>query len=154
MSRVTRWRRHAVLTCCRWIGWLTVRHDGVGQVGAQTAQHDMLADLHARRGLTGALCWLDARLAAALALTGPESGGPDPFRGLYVTQRQAEELLARERGSHAAPADQAELEVGGSLAILAERFGLADPDLKLFMVALAPELDLNTSESTGICRTT
>ncbi len=119
-----------------------MRHDGVGQVGAQTAQHDMLADLHARRGLTGALCWLDARLAAALALTGPESGGPDPFRGLYVTQRQAEELLARERGSHAAPADQAELEVGGSLAILAERFGLADPDLKLFMVALAPELDL------------
>jgi hypothetical protein len=113
-------------------------------VGAEAALHRQIGIEYLDAGLAGAMRWLDARLADELAAVEHEYGAPgqDPFRGLYVSQRQAEDLLARQLPDQIASAEEPRFAIAGQLGLLAERFELTDSDLKLLVVALAPELDL------------
>jgi SpoVK/Ycf46/Vps4 family AAA+-type ATPase len=103
--------------------------------------------------LLPALQQLDQLLAQAVAtaqfIYGTEAG-TDAYRGLYVSQNQVEQSLAREPGTPTFSIDEDELEVllRGSIANssrltwLKHRFDLSDFDLFLVLIALAPELDL------------
>ncbi|GHJ45260.1 ATPase [Catellatospora sp. TT07R-123] len=69
----------------------------------------------------------------------------DAFRGLYLSDEQAEAVLADRRPPvgpvTAAPGAGSARADGDRLARLAERFGLDDPDVTLLAIALAPDLD-------------
>jgi AAA+ superfamily predicted ATPase len=100
-----------------------------------------------------ALRGLDRRLqlAVAAARKAHESNtGSDPYRGLYITQPEAEALVAREPGIPAlvAKGESAALfesETSGAdsrLDWLMQRFGLCSFEIDAIVLALAPELDL------------
>src|SRR6266545_3448125 len=79
---------------------------------------------------------------------GPEATR-DPFRGLYISQDDAERLLLAWPGTPLPSPDLAEepplLEVIGAdapLARLARAYELSAFDLDVILIALAPELDL------------
>jgi SpoVK/Ycf46/Vps4 family AAA+-type ATPase len=64
----------------------------------------------------------------------------DPFRGLHVSDAQADRLLNdRPRLAEGAPRDQIGFE--GVLTMLGGAFGLDDLDLELLLTSLAPDLD-------------
>jgi AAA+ superfamily predicted ATPase len=96
---------------------------------------------------------LDQLLAQAMAtaqLTYGTELGADAYRGLYVSQNDVEQALARELGIALFPVNEDELEeflrssVDGSsrLSWLKHQFNLSDFDIFLVLIALAPELDL------------
>ncbi len=98
--------------------------------------------------LQAALCRLDALLAravdAARTAFGPEAT-KDPYRGLHVSDREAERLLARPPGTSflfARPEGATSL-VGAECR--AERlrglFGLSEFDLDALLIAIAPDID-------------
>ena len=103
-----------------------------------------------------ALRRLDRLLDWALTLLqepAPTGQAPDPFRGVYISQAEAERLLAREPGVPAfGPADDAgsapdavlaeSLGATSRLAWLKRAYDLAAFDLDLVVIALAPEVDL------------
>src|SRR5262245_29232580 len=105
------------------------------------------------RSLLPALEWLDGLLqravAAAQAAYGPVAT-TDSFRGLYLQHREIEQLLARPPG---APPFRAENgfpekhwpENGPEQTWqtwLGQEFSLSAFDLRVLVIALAPELDL------------
>ncbi|NEE26097.1 ATP-binding protein, partial [Streptomyces sp. SID7982] len=69
----------------------------------------------------------------------------DPYRGQYLTPEAAARVLEARDAFTPVPAygDGAPsgAESGGRLRELAERFGLAPPDVDLLLVALAPDID-------------
>jgi AAA+ superfamily predicted ATPase len=82
-----------------------------------------------------------------LAAYGHEVAG-DPFRGLYISSRDAERLLDTWPGMPA-PDDAADepslleaIDQDGPLARLAQGYGLSGFDVDVLLLALAPELDL------------
>jgi hypothetical protein len=99
--------------------------------------------------LVPALRRLDERLAVAAAAAQAVHGtlpGEDPYRGLYVTGEQAQELLERAPAVPALAAvapvgDESLLEVPG-FRRLAEAFALTAFDLHVLLLAAAPDLDL------------
>jgi hypothetical protein len=79
---------------------------------------------------------LRERVRVAVAARRHADPGPDPaFRGLYVTDEQADRLLRGAGSSAAGPAD-----TPGDGA-LADRFGLTRLDLDILAAAVAPDLD-------------
>jgi AAA+ superfamily predicted ATPase len=92
---------------------------------------------------------LERAVTAAQVAYGPEATA-DPYRGLYISQSQVEELLAREPGLsllQAAPGDPQECLPDSLAAVrrlewLVDAFSLTPFDLDLMLIALAPELDL------------
>jgi hypothetical protein len=106
--------------------------------------------------LFGRLAAVEARVAALVR--GQRSGDPnpaDPFRGLYVSDDQAEALLEAGRGAPVAPgsddggrapvegaADEAEA-AGAEIRLRSVElaFGLDPLDVELLLVAMAPDLD-------------
>jgi hypothetical protein len=83
-----------------------------------------------------------------VAAYGPEAAG-DPFRGLYISQRDAERLLDPWPGTPAPDIEAPEapplldvIDQDAALARLARAYGLSSFDLDLILIALAPELDL------------
>lgn len=99
-------------------------------------------------GLAPALRRLDDLLAHLLETSQSRGGvAAATLRGLYVSPEEAENLLAREPGTpwFRTPESLA----GGSLVeqvqpleLLARQYGLTPFDMDLFLIALAPELDL------------
>jgi hypothetical protein len=111
-----------------------------------------MADRLYRETLVPALQRLDRLLLlgadAAKAEYGPDAA-TDRFRGLYIGQAEVERLFARNPGAPAlqhAGLDQAPLldvvDEAYPIAALAHQFELTPFDLDLFLIALAPELDL------------
>ena len=103
--------------------------------------------------LLPALSHLDLMLKQAL-VSAPDAFGVTaanaPYRGLYVTNREAEKLLERRPGlspfninaTENLPADIGFSPAGSRLLWLKHAFYLSDFDLWLILIALAPELDL------------
>ncbi len=101
--------------------------------------------------LARALLWLDDLLARAAreaeTAYGPEAGA-DAYRGLYIDPREVARLLARAPGSgalhlNADAATQPRIfDDEGPLGRLRRTFGLSSFDLRVMLIALAPELDL------------
>ena len=94
---------------------------------------------------------LDQLLEQAVATVPKVFGvhpGADPFRGLHISQRDAEQLFAHVPGSPVFAADNGEghkTEVGPiseSMDWLQRAFVLSPFDLDVILIALAPELDL------------
>jgi AAA+ superfamily predicted ATPase len=105
-------------------------------------------------GLLPALKRLDRLIERAVtavsAVCGAEAAA-DPFRGLHISRREAEHLLAREPGAPMFPADETQahsdlpglaLSDDSRLARLAATFGLSAFECDLILIALAPEFDL------------
>src|SRR5256885_4206641 len=94
-----------------------------------------------------ALKKLDTLLGAALhkaeQIYGQQASA-DPYRGLYISDEEAQQLLNRAPGTplFAATESSPEGSMGGRLDQLARDFALDPFDLDLIVVALAPELDL------------
>jgi hypothetical protein len=86
---------------------------------------------------------LGAAIRKAEQLYGQQASG-DPYRGLYITEQEAQQLLGRDAGAplFADPGRAVETSMGGRLDQLAKEFCLEPFDLDLIVVALAPELDL------------
>ena len=92
---------------------------------------------------------LSRAVTAAQAVYGPEAAA-DPFRGLYITRQQAEDLLAREPGrpqlysaTPESPGFSPDNAANGDrLAWLADTLGLEGFDLDVILIALAPEIDV------------
>lgn len=92
---------------------------------------------------------LDQAMATAQSIYGTEPGA-DAYRGLYVSQNDVEQSLARELGTPLFPICEDELEeflrdsIDGSLRLswLKYQFNLSDFDIFLVLIALTPELDL------------
>jgi len=111
-------------------------------------------------GLLYALQRLDSLLERAVTVAratyGPEAGA-DRFRGLHISQREVERLLAREPGAPTLRPGEAVTEeplpealiVDSRLAWLAQAFGLSPVDVDLILIALAPELDLRHERRSG-----
>jgi hypothetical protein len=99
--------------------------------------------------LQAALRRLDALLTraidAARTAFGPEAAA-DPYRGLHVSERDTERLLARPPGASFlfAPPDGAAILDGTDSRVerLRRLFGLSDLDLDALVIAIAPEIDL------------
>lgn len=103
-------------------------------------------------GLLQALERLDGLLSKAVAAAefayGPQAAA-DPYRGLYISLQQAEQLLSREPGVpllYAVPETRqipegCRLASKSRLSWLAEVYGLDAFDLDVIILALAPELD-------------
>jgi hypothetical protein len=102
--------------------------------------------------LLAALHRLDCRLGpavAAMQLASPESAG-DPYRGLYISHAEVEQLLERSPGAptlrangSTAPEARTDAPLPTSrLGRIASEFGLTPFDLDVLLLALAPELDL------------
>ena len=101
-----------------------------------------------------ALKRLDRLLERAISLMEDASAAVlpsgDPFRGVYISQAEADRLLAREAGSptfngygSAAETSLADpLDKTSRLGRLAQAFELTSFDLDLVVIALAPEIDL------------
>jgi hypothetical protein len=78
------------------------------------------------------------------------AAGADPYRGLYISEQEAERLLAREpgapvlRGEHTEAEEPSLAPLGdvSRLAWLGQAFDLSPFDLDVIVIALAPELDL------------
>jgi hypothetical protein len=103
-------------------------------------------------GLLAMLRRLDRRLepmVTGMQAASPEAAG-DPYRGLYVSQAEVEQLLGRPPGEPRFPRNgttstESEQDVSSPvprLPWLKSRFGLSPFDLDLVVLALAPELDL------------
>src|SRR5262245_4921490 len=98
--------------------------------------------------LRHALARLDRLLERALEAATPTYGPSvlkDRYRGLHVGKDDVARLLRLEPGAPRLgqildPADASD--PAGPWQLLAERFGLADFDLDLLLLAIAPELDL------------
>jgi AAA+ superfamily predicted ATPase len=98
------------------------------------------------------LVWLDRLLERSVSLAAREFGShttPDRFRGLYIAQSDIDRVLAREPGASPFLADGCETEedllpsdVSPHSHWLCEAFSLSAFDLGIFLIALAPELDL------------
>jgi AAA+ superfamily predicted ATPase len=90
---------------------------------------------------------LEQAVAKVPAVFGVQPGA-DPFRGLHISQRDAERLFAHIPGSPVFGAGNGEggnADVGPisrSMTWLARVFGLSPFDLDVVLIALAPELDL------------
>jgi ATP-dependent 26S proteasome regulatory subunit len=90
---------------------------------------------------------LDCRLAEAIDLAQTVYGteaATDPYRGLYVSEMDVERLLNREPGIPLFAIEQPHTEQPGfssRLYLLQQQFNLADFDLDLLLIALAPEID-------------
>jgi AAA+ superfamily predicted ATPase len=103
--------------------------------------------------LCQALRRLDQRIERAMPTAQTAYGsavGADPYRGLYISQQEAERLLAREPGApvlQTGSPDTAEAlpdmpEADSRLAWLEQVFDLSPFDVDVLLIALAPELDL------------
>ena len=103
-------------------------------------------------GLLAMLRRLDRRLepmVTGMQAASPEAAG-DPYRGLYVSQAEVEQLLGRPPGEPRFPRNgttstESEQDVSSPvprLPWLKTRFGLSPFDLDVVVLALAPELDL------------
>jgi hypothetical protein len=91
---------------------------------------------------------LERAVVTAAETYGPEAVA-DPFRGLHLDQRECERLLRRSPGTPTLcdgpgtadpPCPAAPQQ--GPLRRVADLFGLADFDVDVLLIALAPELDL------------
>lgn len=88
---------------------------------------------------------LDALLGRALHKAEQiygQQGSADPYRGLYISDEEAAELLKRPPGAPLFATEPQAGVVGGRLEQLGRDFRLEPFDLDLLIVALAPELDL------------
>jgi ATP-dependent 26S proteasome regulatory subunit len=87
---------------------------------------------------------LERAIAAAAERAGGDPAGSDPYRGLYVSQQEAEGLVARAPGGSAVEAagEVPEREADSPVAMLAALAGLTALDADLLLVALGPDLDL------------
>ncbi len=95
-------------------------------------------------GFHARLAALEVLVRAAVDDRRTADGYPDdPFRGLYVTQERAMELLNRNAdGSiHVSVELNPPAREDGRLANLATAFGLDAIDIQLLLVALAPDVD-------------
>ncbi|MGH8899290.1 MAG: ATP-binding protein [Egibacteraceae bacterium] len=105
------------------------------------------------RHLLGRMAAVEARVRAAVGRRREQDPAPDdPFRGLYLSDEQADRLLrgpgvplpvddaALAEVERAADADEA---AGADLRLrrLARSFGLQPVDVELLLIALAPDLD-------------
>ena len=133
-----------------------------GNIGDWTGLSDSGADL---LGLGLALRRLDRLLQRAVALAQAAYGAEataDPYRGLYISGKEVEQLLARPPGAPllwdgedtpeeaTAPFHPA----SSRLAWLQQIFHLSPFDLDVIILALAPEMDLRvTSACMPFCRT-
>jgi len=92
---------------------------------------------------------LEQAVAAAQVTYGPEAAS-DPYRGLYISHKEVDRLLAREPGAPTLHVDRDGPEEslpdaggdGSRLAWLKRAFGLSPFDVDLVLIVLAPELDL------------
>ena len=88
---------------------------------------------------------LDALLGSAVRkaeqIYGQQSSA-DPYRGLYISDEEAAQLLKRAPGAPLFAAEPCAGGVGSRLEQLGRDHGLEPFDLDLIIVALAPELDL------------
>src|SRR5205085_8806598 len=92
---------------------------------------------------------LEKAITSAQAVYGPEAA-VDPFRGLHISQEEAEQLLTRLPGAPTLYVEEESLvesrsEAGRDVAPLtwlAKELDLSPFDVDLIMIALAPELDL------------
>jgi hypothetical protein len=94
-------------------------------------------------GLAAMTAWLDGRLAEAVRAAQEHHGiepGRDPFRGLHLSQEDAERSLDARPSLR--PIDDPPLPRTPRLDWLAETFGLDEFDLRTIALCLAPELDL------------
>jgi SpoVK/Ycf46/Vps4 family AAA+-type ATPase len=98
------------------------------------------------RALIAALARLDERLRAAVRAAQAVFGAAaatDPFRGLHISDDDAQALLARQPLSlELVVAEPAEPSSDDPLAWLAQKFGLSALEADVVLIALAPEFDL------------
>ncbi|MGW6194616.1 AAA family ATPase [Kribbella sp. NPDC055110] len=94
-------------------------------------------------GLAAVMAWLDTRLAEAVEAVrrhhGIEPGG-DPFRGLHLSQADAERALDIRPSLQSV--DDRPVPRTPRLDWLAETFALEELDIRTIVLSLAPELDL------------
>ena len=91
-----------------------------------------------------ALARLDALLRRAVDRVGEQTGvapGADPFRGKYISHDDVARSLASQPGAPLGVASEPTAP-SGRLTVLAEAFALSAFDLDVFVIALAPEVDL------------
>jgi SpoVK/Ycf46/Vps4 family AAA+-type ATPase len=92
---------------------------------------------------------LEQAVTAAQVAHGPEAAA-DPYRGLYISQKEVGRLLARPPGASVLWSARTEAEEpspdsagdGSRLAWLRQAFDLSAFDVDVLLVGLAPELDL------------
>jgi AAA+ superfamily predicted ATPase len=98
-----------------------------------------------RADVLRALARLDALLERAVAAADAAYGSDarrDPHRGLYVAPDEVARLLGREPGASVLGGVAAAGAADAAWAPFAGRLGLAELDLGILLVALAPEVDL------------
>ena len=94
-------------------------------------------------GLAAVTAWLDSRLAEAVGAVREHHGiepGSDPFRGLHLSQGDAERSLDARPSLRSV--DDPPVPRTPRLDWLAETFGLEELDIRTIVLCLAPELDL------------
>ena len=92
---------------------------------------------------------IEHAVTTARVAYGPETT-TDPYRGLYIGQKEVEQLLARQPGASVLWSERTEAgepspdpaSDGSRLAWLRQAFDLSPFDVDVLLVALAPELDL------------
>ncbi|MEU2246956.1 ATP-binding protein [Streptomyces sp. NPDC019224] len=111
----------------------TAQHAPAGLDGPDTA----VADLWERLG------HIERRVRLAVALRREDDPEPDdPFRGQYLTPAAAERVLDSRDAFRPVPLPGPDAPPErGRIAELADRFGLAGPDVDLLLVAMAPDID-------------
>jgi hypothetical protein len=111
-------------------------------------QTDLLRSEEPSPGIAGVLRELDARLAEALRIAALDATGgtlADPFRGLYITQQEAEKSLQQEPGAPRYAGASCLLDIAfadSPLKELQNVFSLGSFDAAAVAIALAPEIDL------------
>lgn len=125
-------------------------------VSLETIQQKHRDDIGAAGAeLSSLFGWLDRLLARAAAkaeiLYGAQAAA-DPYRGLYINYGEVNRLLDRFAGRPIFESDddlewqtlqlEFDLSANGSMAQLAQDFELTSFDLKVILLALAPEVDL------------